>query len=62
VPAHVYQLDIASGRRELWKTLIPSDSAGVYSIFEFQVTPDGRAYAYSYMRLLSQLYLAKGLE
>jgi len=62
VPAHVYRLDIASGRRELWKTLIPSDSAGVYSILYFQVTPDGRAYAYSYMRLLSQLYLAKGLK
>jgi Tol biopolymer transport system component len=62
VPAHVYKLSIQSGRRELWKTLIPSDSAGVYSIFQFQVTPDGRAYAYSYLRLLSQLYLAKGLK
>jgi hypothetical protein len=62
VPANVYQLDIANGRRQLWKTLIPSDSAGVYSIFRFQVTPDGRAYAYSYMRLLSQLYVVKGLK
>jgi Tol biopolymer transport system component len=62
VPAHVYQLDIASGRRQLRKTLIPSDSAGVYSILQFQVTPSGNAYAYSYTRLLSQLYLVKGLR
>src|SRR5262249_16641984 len=62
VPARVYRLDIASGQRHLWKTLMPSDPAGVYTILEFQVTPDGRSYAYSYKRLLSQLYLAKGLK
>jgi WD40 repeat protein len=62
VPAHVNKLDIESGRRELWKTLIPSDPAGVYSILQFQVTPTGNAYVYSYTRLLSRLYLVKGLR
>ena len=62
VPAQVYQLDIASGRRLPRMTLAPSDSAGVYSILQFQVTPTGHAYAYSYTRLLSQLYLVKGLS
>lgn len=62
VPAHVFQLDIATGRRSLWKTLVPPDAAGVYSIIEFQITPTGHAYAYSYTRLLSQLYLMRGLK
>ena len=62
VPAHVFQLEIASGRRRLWKTLVPPDAAGVYSIIEFQITPTGHAYFYSYTRMLSQLYLVSGLK
>jgi eukaryotic-like serine/threonine-protein kinase len=62
VPAHVFQLDIATGRRHLWKTLVPPDTAGVYSIIGLRVTPAGHAYFYSYARLLSQLYLVRGLE
>lgn len=62
IPAHIFQLDIATGRRHLWKTLVPPDPAGVYSIIEFQVTPTGHAYVYSYTRLLSQLYLVRGLK
>ena len=61
VPAHVYRLDIENGNRELWKTLVPPDAAGVYSIIEFRVTPTGHSYFYSYTRLLSQLYLVRGL-
>ena len=62
VPAHVYRLDVATGERRLWKTLVPPDSAGVYSVIEFQITPDGQSYFYSYTRLLSQLYLVRGLK
>ena len=62
VPAHVYRLDIASGKRELWKTLVPPDAAGVYSIIEFCITPAGDSYFYSYTRRLSQLYLVRGLK
>ena len=62
IPAKIYKLDIATGRREAWKTINPPDSAGVYSIIEFRMTPSGNAYAYSYSRLLSQLYLVRGLK
>jgi WD40 repeat protein len=62
VPTDVFRLDLASGRRQLWKTLIPPDAAGVYSIIEFRVTPMGHAYFYSYTRLLSQLFLVTGLQ
>ena len=62
VPAQVWRLEIASGRRHLWKTLVPRDPAGAYSIIEFETTPSGHAYFYSYTRLLSQLYLVRGLK
>ena len=62
VPTYVDRLDITTGRRELWKTLLPPDPAGVYSIIEFKVTPTGHSYFYSYTRLLSQLFLVTGLR
>ncbi len=61
-PPRVDRLEIATGRRELWKTLLPPDAAGVYSIIEFRVTPTGHSYFYSYTRLLSQLFLVTGLQ
>lgn len=62
VPAEVSQLEIDTGQRRLWKKLQPPDSSGVYSITDFKVTRDGRAYFYSYKRVLSQLYAATGLR
>jgi WD40 repeat protein len=62
VPAEVSQIEIDSERRQLWKKLTPPDSSGVYSISDFRITRDGRAYFYSYKRALSQLYVADGLR
>lgn len=62
IPAQVFQVDVATGRRQLWKTLDPPDPAGVYSIIEFQVTPTGHSYFYSYSRVLSHLYLVRSLR
>ena len=62
MPAQIYKLDIATGRRDPARLLKPSDLAGVYSITEFAITPDGHAYFYSYRRLLSQLYLVTGIK
>jgi hypothetical protein len=49
----VYQLNPFTGERHLWKELMPSDAAGVVALFTIKVTPDGRAYGYSYHRMLS---------
>jgi Tol biopolymer transport system component len=62
VPAPIVQLNLSTGERRLWKSLMPPDAAGVYSIQEFRITPTGDAYAYGYSRLLSQLYLVRGLK
>ena len=60
-PMKVYRLEIATGRRELWRTLMPADAAGVASMIPAP-TPDGSAYVYSYTRLLSDLYLVDGVK
>jgi hypothetical protein len=42
--------------------LIPADSAGLNTVNNPVVTPDGKAYAYSYFRVLSYLQLVEGVK
>jgi hypothetical protein len=58
--APVYRLDVATGKRELVMTLGPNDSAGVTAIQNLRITPDGKSYAYSFSRELSDLFLVDG--
>ena len=62
VPARVYRVDLETGRREVWKELLPADPAGVERISNVLVTPDGKGYAYCYARLLSDLFVVEGLR
>ena len=62
LPAKVFRLDVRTGKRELWRQLAPLDPAGVSSIDPILLSPDGRAYVYSYRRLLSELYVVDGLR
>ena len=62
IPAKVYRYDIASGRKDLWKELAPADRAGLNTIARTAVTPDGRTYAYSYLRVLSFLQVVDGMK
>jgi serine/threonine protein kinase len=62
MPASIHRLALATGHRSLWKRLVPVDPAGVTSIMEFRITPDEKFYAYSYRRLLSDLYLVTNLK
>jgi serine/threonine protein kinase/Tol biopolymer transport system component len=61
VPAKVYRTNLTTGKKQLWKTVIPSDPAGVKNIW-FSMTPDGNHYAYSYWRDLRQLIMIEGLK
>ena len=61
-PAKVYQLDLATGKRTLWRSLAPADPAGVSQIGPIVMTPDGASYIYGYHRTLSDLYLVEGLK
>jgi hypothetical protein len=58
---NINRLDLASGREVPWKQLKPADPVGV-EIGEVVLTPDGNAYAYSFQRDISTLYLAAGLK
>ncbi len=62
LPAHVDRLDVETGARTPWKELMPSDPTGVGFIRAPHFTHDGESYAYSYARILSRLYLVKGLR
>ncbi len=60
IPRKVYRFDIATGRRELWRTVSPTDLAGVS---ELAVYPSGGdSYLYEYTRILSDLYLVEGVH
>ncbi len=59
--ADVMRVDLASGRRELFRKIGPSDPAGVVFVAA-AFTPDGKYYAYSCFNVLSQLYLVEGLR
>jgi eukaryotic-like serine/threonine-protein kinase len=61
VPAEIDQLEIATGRRQSWKTLLPSDPVGVERLFPIVMTPDGGSYCYSYHRTLTNLFIVDGV-
>ena len=60
--AFIYRLELATGKRELWKHLVPDDPAGVFDMGEAVITPDGRTYAYLCARALTDLYLVEGIR
>jgi hypothetical protein len=62
LPTRVEILDLASGRRRLFKELTPADPAGVAGIAPIRLARDGEAYIYSFRRGLSDLYLGQGLR
>jgi eukaryotic-like serine/threonine-protein kinase len=62
VPATVNRLDLATGRKQPWKQLVPPDVSGVTDISSVLITPDGNNYVYEYGRTLSDLYLVNDLK
>jgi hypothetical protein len=62
VPVRIDRFDLVTGRSVPWRTLMPDDVAGVVGVLYADVTRDGSAYAYSYLRLLQDLYLVEGVR
>jgi len=62
IPVQITRVDIASGRRELFKEIAPADPAGVISIPGIRFSKDGKSYAYSVGRVLSDLHVVDGLK
>jgi eukaryotic-like serine/threonine-protein kinase len=62
LPIKLYRLNVVSGERQLFKEMHPTDTTGLCDMSHILFSADGRAYVYSYMRMLSELYLVKGLK
>lgn len=62
VPVQISRLDLATGKRELWKEIAPADPAGVDAVFQIKFSADEKSYAYSVSRQLSDLYVVDGLK
>ncbi len=62
LPARIVRLDLASGREEPLRDFVPADPTGIVDLMGVRVTRDARYYAYSYGRVLSDLYVVEGLK
>jgi hypothetical protein len=62
MPSHVFRLDLATGEKARVHELAPADSAGVVEIVSVVLTPDASSYAYSYHRILSEVFLVDGVK
>ena len=62
VPAQVYRVELTTGQRTFWKSVEPADAAGIDTIGRVMMSADNKAYVYSYVRTLSDLYLVEGLK
>lgn len=60
VPARISRMDVATGALTPWKQVGPRDTMGVNAITRILVSNDERSYAYSYRRVLSELFVVKG--
>ena len=58
----IHRIDLATGRRELWKEIKPRDPTAFGGFSNIVFTPDRKAYAYTLARYISTLYLVDGLE
>ena len=61
-PITIYRFNLQTHRKEPWKTIAPADLAGASGYPNIRITPDGKAYAYTFGRVLDDLYLATGLK
>jgi len=63
IPVRVDRLELATGRRESWKSVAPPDSTGVSWVSNLVIAPDGQSYAYYYQRVLADdLYVVEGAK
>ncbi|MGH9318080.1 MAG: protein kinase domain-containing protein [Thermoanaerobaculia bacterium] len=62
LPARVFRLNVETGRREFWKEIAPADRTGLDHIDNILMTPDARAFAYGYRRILGSLQIVQGLR
>ena len=61
-PPSIVRLELATGKRQLWKQMPTPTANIVINADDTAITPDGQSYAYTYEFCLSDLYLVRGLK
>ena len=56
----IFRFDFATSQCRLWKEVTPSDRVGLDGILDLTISADERTFAYSYMRVLSELFVVSG--
>ena len=62
LPMTVHRINLATGKRTLWRVLAPADPVGVISTHAIQISADEQSYCYTYGRNITDLYLVEGLR
>jgi eukaryotic-like serine/threonine-protein kinase len=62
LPLTITRIDLATGKRTPFKEIVAADPAGAQSIVNIRFSADGKSYAYSLGRWLSDLYVVDGLK
>jgi eukaryotic-like serine/threonine-protein kinase len=62
LPSRVFHIDFSKGKRTEVFTVMPSDPAGVAALSVIRLSPDAKSYAYSYVRVLSKLFVVTGVK
>jgi Tol biopolymer transport system component len=61
-PPRIERVEIATGRSRPWTGMRRARPSGLQGDYAVLVTPDGASYAYSYTRIMRDVYLVSGLK
>jgi WD40 repeat protein len=62
IPSSIHRIEIATGKREFWHAIGPRNPSGVSGMNSVLMSRDGRSFVASYMRDISELYIARGVQ
>jgi Tol biopolymer transport system component len=60
MPRRLERLDLATGHRTTVRLIAPTDRTGALWVIRLSLSDDAKAYAYSYNRMISQLFVVEG--
>jgi hypothetical protein len=62
IPLQISKLNIATGLRQPFANVLPTDPIGVMQLYPPIFTADEKSYVYTQVRALSVLYVVTGLK
>ena len=63
-PIEFYRVDLATGSRELWKSIESADPVGFigFQLGSVHMAPNGKSFVYTYWKVLTELYLVDSVN